>query len=500
MPKENAEILRLPLLPPRTTAFFLRPRSIMGKKKGGSCGAAVGKFRKYLLVSDRDDCRTTDGAQLDVVSWDTLNKIGNAADYDGWILNTYSLKHRTSPKIFTSDEWNILFRGNVFGRVLVNGGSITVVGDFFTTFFTPPNTGGGALPRGIIQSAVNVTAPPGKSSIRPFEAVILVERDTSVVDYRRISRPDDYSQKLIYEYLDKAKTFEYSLRIGKKADAIDEITQLGTTTFGTCLAAVFRSNSGRVFLLPSLGTTLEEEERFVLEKVFGFGAPASLPKWAASILVPGQREIAERKQEKLDRAKQLLGEVKRENENLQELERWKRLLYDDGSGLEDIVKESFESLGGKVDKISPEKADLRMTVGDVTAAIEIKGTKNSQFAKKDLRQLNEWVEEIESDALKEIKGIFVGNADRESDPTTRPIEIFDSNNLSYAVFKKMIVLRSMDLYCLVVLKMTDRLTDLWDELLAGVGTFDASKYWARMPKEYWIQREEAKTVEPAQNQ
>jgi hypothetical protein len=278
------------------------------------------------------------------------------------------------------------------------------------------------------------------------------------------------------------------LRIGKKTDAIDEITPLGTTNFGTCLAAVFRSNAGRIVLLPSLGTTLEEEERFILEKVLGFGAPASLPKWALSILIPGQREIAERKQEKLDRAKQLLEEVRCENENFQQLERWKRLLYDDGAGLEDIVKEAFELLGGKVEKISPGKADFRMTVGILTAAIEVKGTRNNQFAKKDLRQLNEWIEEIASDALKEIKGIFVGNADRESDPTTRQIEIFDSNNLSYAVFKKMIVFRSMDLYCLVVLKMTDRLAvpDLWDELFSGVGTFNAARYWTEVPEEFQL--------------
>lgn len=455
----------------------------------------VRKFRKYLLVTDREECRTTEGVQLDVASWDGLRKIGNPADYDGWILSVSSLKKRLTDKIFTMDEWNILFRGSVFGRVLINGGRIFVLGDYLTAFFIPPSTGGGARPLHVVQSAVNV-ARPQKSSIIPFRNVINVEREIAAVDYRRINRPHTDNNELVYEYLDKVESYSYSLRVGKKTDAVSDITEFGTTSFGTCLAASFRATAGWIILLPSLETTVEEEERFVVERFFGFGAPASLPKWAIGMLVPGQREIEQRKQEKLDRAKELLGEVKRENENFQELERWKRLLYDDGAGLEDIVREALALLGGTVENVNPEKADLRMTVGDLTAAIEIKGTRNKQFAKKDLRQLNEWVEELAGEALKEVKGMFVGNADRENDLARRQLEVFDANNLSYAVFKTMVVLRSMDLYCVVVLKMTGRLaiSEFWEDLFSGVGTLDASKYWEQLPEEYWVQSGPAEPV------
>ena len=96
------------------------------------------------------------------------------------------------------------------------------------------------------------------------------------------------------------------------------------------------------------------------------------------------------------------------------------------------------------------------------------------------------MEALASEQLTEIKGIFVGNAARESDPRTRKEAIFDQNNLDYAVFKKMVVLRSMDLYCLALLAIArpGTLKDFWDDLFSAAGGFTAGKYWAAVPQEF----------------
>src|SRR5205809_4601003 len=52
-----------------------------------SHSCAVKEFRRYLLVSDREECVRGEQVQLDVVAWDTLSSIANPADYDAWILN-----------------------------------------------------------------------------------------------------------------------------------------------------------------------------------------------------------------------------------------------------------------------------------------------------------------------------------------------------------------------------------------------------------------------------
>jgi hypothetical protein len=104
------------------------------------------QFRRYLLVSDREERLADDEVQLDVVSWDNFRSVANPADYDAWILNASVLRARSAPKIFSIEELNVLFQRSAFGSVLLGGGRIYIVGDFTTAFLTPPSKGSGAGP------------------------------------------------------------------------------------------------------------------------------------------------------------------------------------------------------------------------------------------------------------------------------------------------------------------------------------------------------------------
>ena len=72
-----------------------------------SHNCTVKQFRRYLLVSDREEHIAGDEVQLDVVSWDNLPSVANPADYDAWILNTSVLTARPNPKLFSIDEVKI---------------------------------------------------------------------------------------------------------------------------------------------------------------------------------------------------------------------------------------------------------------------------------------------------------------------------------------------------------------------------------------------------------
>jgi len=89
-----------------------------------SHNCTVKQFRRYLLVSDREERIAGDEVQLDVVSWDNLSSVANPADYDGWILNASVLKARPKAKVFSTDELNVLFHKTAFGPVLLGGGRI----------------------------------------------------------------------------------------------------------------------------------------------------------------------------------------------------------------------------------------------------------------------------------------------------------------------------------------------------------------------------------------
>jgi hypothetical protein len=86
------------------------------------------------------------------------------------------------------------------------------------------------------------------------------------LDYRRVSRPDEYNNKDIYEYLDKVTMWQYSLVVSSDHKAVDKVYKFGTTNFGTCAAAAFKILDGWIVILPSLGGTPEDDEKGVLKR------------------------------------------------------------------------------------------------------------------------------------------------------------------------------------------------------------------------------------------
>jgi len=168
----------------------------------------MAEFRRFLLVTGHDARIAKGNWQVDIVSWDSLKSIGNPADYDGWILNTTALQTRPVRKIFTSEELNVLFDYRGFIAVMQASGRIFIIGDFKTAFYVPASTGGGG-------AAPKASSAPREQQFNIFEKMLNVERDPRPVDYRRISRPDDYRYREYYAYLDKVAAWNYSLNSRK---------------------------------------------------------------------------------------------------------------------------------------------------------------------------------------------------------------------------------------------------------------------------------------------
>jgi len=258
----------------------------------------VGEFRRYLLVTDHNGRIAQEDREVDIVSWDSIKSIANAADYDGWILNTTALQNRVTPKLFTREEIRVLFDYHVLGHVMDGGGRIFIIGDFTTAFYILPSTGSSG-PKG--------QTPPVKQRFDPFEKALNVERDPRPIDYRRVSRPKDYNYPRIYAYLDKVSTWDYSLKFKENGTPFTHF-ELGTTNFGTCLAADILIGSGHLFLLPPLRTTVEEEDRYVLQQFLGVVVQASSPAWANKLVIPGQKSLEETLSEKQKSLRRLLRE------------------------------------------------------------------------------------------------------------------------------------------------------------------------------------------------
>ena len=174
---------------------------------------------------------------------------------------------------------------------------------------------------------------------------------------------------------------------------------------------------------------------------------------------------------------------------------WLRLLYDDGFTLEQIVEQAFTMIGASVRQTSKEKDDYRLEVdGYPQAVMEVKGTHNPKFGVGALRRLANWMDEAIAQEGNNVKGIFVGNAGLTQSPATREAHLFEENNEKFAMLRDIAILRAMDLYCLVLLKIMDQLdqSSFWQKLFESKGQFDAQKYWPALGPEFQIADDDRK--------
>ena len=268
----------------------------------------MAQFRRFLLVTDHDARIAQPACEVDIVSWDSLKSVGNLADYDGWILNTTALRTRAVRKLFTAEELKILCDYRALIAVMEGGGRIFIIGDFKKAFYTPPSRGG---------TGRKEASPAPDQPFNLFEKILNVERDPRPVDYRRISRPEDYRYKEIYAYLDQVISWNYSLKFPQKSEF--DIARVGTTNFGTCLAAHLSFHPGEIFILPSLGTTVEEEDRYILKHFLGIGIQAGPPAWANALAVPEQKVMERALSEKQQSLKELFAEIQTQEKELTNL-------------------------------------------------------------------------------------------------------------------------------------------------------------------------------------
>jgi len=454
-------------------------------------------FRKFLLIGNQNSRLTGDCWQLDSFSWKKIGSIPNVADYDVWIVSLTALSEVSPPKVFTDNELRKLFDPKVWLDVLAGGGVIVIVGDIGYDFLVPASqgTGAGGFPRR--EAVLPAGSTKTKTGVyRPFQDIFNAPKDSRPLDYRRVNRRDAEDYPKIYGYMDRIKEWSYSIvdpRIaGSFAAAADargvrpSVAAMATTNFGTCLAVHFLFGRGGLTLLPPLGSSADEENKIVLGEFFGIETFVAAPEWSRRLVSPGQSEVQNEIESKRLAEAEIQKELKEKEKELSHVQRWKRLLYDDGFGLEEIVKEALELLGATVTKLSPEKDDYRVVVeGYVEGVLEVKGTRRKEFARNDLRQLSDWMDQAVAEKLADVKGIFIGNACREREPADRG-EMFDANITTFARLKKMALLRSMDLYCIVVLGLLEQLDcgKFWTELFGSVGVVDAAAYRAALPTEF----------------
>lgn len=194
------------------------------------------------------------------------------------------------------------------------------------------------------------------------------------------------------------------------------------------------------------------------------------PSWINDIEIPGEVPLKRQINTANEEFKKAEAEVKKLEASLQEIEKYKRLLYDTGLSLQDISKQALEELGVKT-KPSISTDEFIIEVGTKEALIEVKGNTKS-VKKEDIAQLIVDLGQHLKDTGEEIKGILIGNAwrlspleDRESKPVFTKETIQAANNHNIGLISTVELFKA---YCSVLEKPGYR-SEVLKKIIKGKG-------------------------------
>jgi len=218
--------------------------------------------------------------------------------------------------------------------------------------------------------------------------------------------------------------------------------------------------SGAITFLPPT-TILSPEEAIdgLLNVLTGGEMTEPLPSWEQKIGFPGLDDLRTKIDEKEKRKETLVNEIEELASKIADVAKLRRLLWADGTPLENAVRDAFVILGfSEMRKIrAPNLEDWVMDFKYIDefkhGVFEIKGAEK-RTAMADLTQCNKWVEDYLLEKIK-VKGIFVPNQHRRMDvrASTEKREHFEPNEIDYAQKREICILPTHEIFNTLTKKM-----------------------------------------------
>lgn len=243
--------------------------------------------------------------------------------------------------------------------------------------------------------------------------------------------------------------------------------QILASAFNThALSLTKRVNNGQIIFIPSTyssdnGSILED----CIQSVLRADIPSPKPDWLNDIVVPGQ-EVLQPKLNGINKSiEDLRSEAEQIDSKLQQLEKWKYLLYEQGEHrLRPIVRNAL-SIVGIQDKSDIEQiADGFFVCEYGDAILEVEGSKNPIKIEKISQLIKDRANYSTDKQATSPKGILVGNPFREEPLDNRPPKdshkkLFTKELLQTAEKQDIVVILSTDLYNIASLSLRGQIPD-----------------------------------------
>ncbi len=173
-----------------------------------------------------------------------------------------------------------------------------------------------------------------------------------------------------------------------------------------------------IFLQPPTKTNSTESAIKTLLSSFGFYIKSEAPAWTSEFKIPGEEDKNEEIRNLEEKKLRIEEQIERKEQEKDLIIRFKKLFYEQGDELRDIVWETLEELGFLVNKYDERKEDGSIEEDSEIAVLEIKG-KDKPAAREDLRQLDDWIKDYLTLHGREPIGILIINHCRLEHPDSR---------------------------------------------------------------------------------
>ncbi|MFI6084587.1 hypothetical protein ACIBBB_27045 [Streptomyces sp. NPDC051217] len=204
------------------------------------------------------------------------------------------------------------------------------------------------------------------------------------------------------------------------------------------------------------------------------------PPWLQRFQFQEERRSALTLSEIKGKMAQLASEME-ELENTQRIAReWKRLVYSQGTPLEQQAIAAFRLLGFDAHPGPEGRADIIMTRNECRAAVEVKGLSKSA-GERNAAQLEKWVSGEIAEGTPKVKGILVVNAWRDLAPDLRTEPAFPAQMISFSERREHCLISGIQLLAMVrhCMENPDQADSIAQKIIQTVGVLSG---WNELPK------------------
>jgi len=207
---------------------------------------------------------------------------------------------------------------------------------------------------------------------------------------------------------------------------------------------------GVITLLPDIpDLDSREATNLVLEDLLGLPQTALPPAWAEALVVPGVAQLEAEMATRNGQIKQLEGEITDLEDRKNELEWYRKLLYESGTELENVFSKCLQRMGGSVTPAKYSREEFVLDFEGQLSLVECKGVSSRSASLTNVRQLADYMLKYEEDVGVTGKGILFVNAWRNLPASERDqpgTPIFPPNVIERAVELKIALVSSVEFF------------------------------------------------------